>query len=70
MQNDDLPATLGWRQRHMLSFCRKYPGRHTISHDAKTQQVALSLAKRGLLHVTDCGMCSATGRTVYMVSST
>lgn len=65
----DFPSDLGWRQRHMLSFCRKYPGLHTIAADKKTQTVAKSLEKRGLLHLVDCGMATASGRTVYMVTA-
>jgi len=52
----------------MLDFCTRYPGHHTISPDRDTVQVALSLQRRGLLNVTDCGMATATGQTVYMVS--
>lgn len=59
---------LGPLQRHMLDFCRRYPGTHTISPDRDTVRVALSLQRRGLLHVTDCGMATATGRPVLMVS--
>ena len=51
----------------MLSFCRKYPGLHSIATDKKTQQVAISLAKRGLLCITNI---AATGKPVYIVSST
>jgi hypothetical protein len=59
---------LGSLQQHMLGFCQKYPGLHTISPDWETVRVARSLEKRGLLHITDCGMCTNSGRTVYMVS--
>ncbi len=59
---------LGYLQREMLEFCKKYPGRHTISPDAQTVRVARSLARRGLLHITDCGMATASGRSVLMVS--
>lgn len=52
----------------MLEFCRRYPGTHTISPDRDTVRVARSLQRRGLLHVTDCGMATATGRPVLMVS--
>jgi hypothetical protein len=52
----------------MLDFCRRYPGAHTISPDRDTVRVARSLQRRGLLHVTDCGMATATGRPVLMVS--
>lgn len=60
---------LGYLQRHMLDFCQRYPGRHTISPDCETVRVARSLQRRGLLHVTDCGMATATGRAVLMVSA-
>lgn len=61
-------AHLGPLQRHMLDFCTRYPGHHTISPDRDTVRVARSLQRRGLLHITDCGMATATGQTVYMVS--
>jgi hypothetical protein len=60
---------LGPLQRQMLEFCRKYPGRHTISPDRDTVRVARSLQRRGLLRVTDCGMATATGQTVLMVAA-
>ena len=66
----DLPRGLGWRQIHMLRFCRKYPGLHTIDTSRETRRVALSLVARGLLHLTDCGMATAAGKPVYMVSAT
>jgi hypothetical protein len=53
----------------MLDFCRKHPGSHTISPDRDTVRVARSLQRRGLLHITDCGMCNASGQTVYMVQA-
>ena len=59
---------LGYLQSEMLQFCERHPGPHTISHDAETVRVAKSLARRGLLHITDCGMATATGRVVLMVS--
>jgi hypothetical protein len=52
----------------MLAFCQKYPGHHTISPDWLSVKIARSLERRGLLHVTDCGMATATGRSVLMVS--
>lgn len=58
---------LGPLQRQMLDFCRKYPGHHTISPDRDTVRVARSLQRRGLLHVTDCGMSTVNGQTVLMV---
>ena len=60
---------LGYLQRQMLQFCQKYPGRHTIAPDRETVKVARSLERRGLLHVTDCGMSTSTGRPVLMVSA-
>lgn len=60
---------LGPLQRHMLEFCRKYPGRHYISPDRDTVRVARSLQRRGLLHVTDCDMATASGQPVLMVSA-
>lgn len=59
---------LGHHQRQMLHFCQKSPGRHTISPDWLSVKVARSLAAKGLLHLTDCGMATATGRPVLMVS--
>ena len=59
---------LGHHQRHLLAFCQKYPGRHTISPDWLSVKVARSLERKGLLYVTDCGMATATGRPVLMVS--
>jgi hypothetical protein len=59
---------LGPLQLEMLEFCQKHPGRHTINPDWQTRRVAQSLQRRGLLHVTDCGMATATGHPVLMVS--
>jgi len=59
---------LGYLQAEMLAFCKRHPGHHTIAPDHETVRVARSLAKRGLLHITDCGMSTATGRPVLMVS--
>jgi hypothetical protein len=60
---------LGPLQQHMLAFCQKHPGPHTISPDFETVRVARSLQRRGLLHITDCGMSTASGRSVLMVSA-
>jgi len=60
---------LGYLQRHMLRFCLKYPGNHYISTDYETVRVARSLEKRQLIHMTDCGMSTGTGKIVYMVSA-
>ena len=59
---------LGYLQRQMLAFCQAHPGRHTIAPDCETVRIARSLERRGLLHVTDCGMSTATGRPVLIVS--
>jgi len=59
---------LGYLQRHMLTFCQEHPGNHTISSDYETVRVARSLQRLGLLHVTDCGMSTASGRPVLMVT--
>ena len=62
-------AALGYLQQHMLEFCRRYPGRHYIATDHETIRVARSLERRGLLHVTDCGMSATTGRPSLMVQA-
>lgn len=62
-------APLGYLQRQMLQFCQQHPGRHTIDSDRQTVRVAESLQRRGLLHITDCGMCTSTGRPVLMVQA-
>jgi hypothetical protein len=59
---------LGHHQRRLLAFCQKYPGRHTISSDWLSVKIARSLERRGLLDITNCGMATATGRPVLMVS--
>ena len=58
---------IGYLQQHMLDFCIKYPGNHTIATDYETVRVAKSLAKRNLIHITDCGMSDTNGKPVYMV---
>jgi hypothetical protein len=63
-------SNLGHLQRHMLQFCFRYPGRHTIAPDFATVRVARSLERRGLLHITNCGMSTSTGQPVLMVSAT
>ncbi len=64
-----MDQSLGYRQRHMLQLCQNHPGPHTIAPDRETVKVARSLERRGLLHVTDCGMSTSTGQTVLMVSA-
>lgn len=60
---------LGPRQAEMLQFCQQHPGPHTLSPDRATVRVAQSLQRRGLVHITDCGMATATGKPVLMVSA-
>ena len=60
---------LGNLQWHMLEFCQRYPGRHYISPDYETTRVARSLQRRGLLRITDCGMCTSTGKPCLMVAA-
>lgn len=62
-------APLGYLQRQMFQFCQQHPGRHTIDSDHETVRVAKSLQRRGLLHITDCGMCASTGRPVLIVQA-
>jgi hypothetical protein len=59
---------LGHHQRQLLAFCQKYPGRHYAGPDSLSVRVARSLERRGLLHVTECGMAAASGRPVLLVS--
>jgi hypothetical protein len=60
-------SRIGYLQRHMLEFCRRYPGPHTIAPDYETIRTAKSLQRRGLIHITDCGMSTANGHPVLMV---
>lgn len=64
-----MPERLGYLQQHMLQFCLKHPGLHTIAPDAQTVRVARSLERRGLVRITNCGMCTSTGRAVLMVQA-
>lgn len=67
---NNYPKRLGPLQQDMLDFCQARPGRHySISPDYKTVRVARSLERRGLLHITDCGMCTSTGFPVLMISA-
>jgi hypothetical protein len=59
---------IGYLQQHMLEFCKRHPGLHTIAPDSSTVRVARSLERRGMLRITDCGMSTATGKSVLMVS--
>lgn len=60
---------LGHRQQEMLDFLVDHPGRHSLFPDAGTVRIAKSLAKYHLINLTDCGMCTATGRTVYIIEA-
>jgi hypothetical protein len=57
---------LGYLQQQVYDFLAKTGKRHYISHDHQTVKIAKSLERRGLVKLTDCGMCTASGRTVYM----
>ena len=59
---------MGYLQRHMLEFCWNHPGSHYIHSGYETLRVARSLERRGLLHITDCGMCTSTGKPCLMVA--
>jgi hypothetical protein len=62
----DRPVRLGYLQQQMFDFLVKSGRLHSVAHDYKTVKVAKSLERRGLIKLVDCGMCTATGRTVYM----
>jgi hypothetical protein len=57
---------LGYLQQQMLDFLAKTNRPHTVSPDHETVRIAKSLERRRLIHLTNCGMCTASGRTVYM----
>lgn len=62
-------AGLGYLQRQMLSFMQRAPypdSRFYVPADRLSIKIAKSLERRGLISLTDCGMCTAAGRTVYM----
>lgn len=59
-------ARLGYLQRQMLDFLQRTGKRHYLATDYETVKVAKSLERRGLIHLTNCGMCNTAGRTVYM----
>lgn len=62
----DRPVRLGYLQRQMYDFLVKSGKLHSVAHDYKTVKIAKSLEWRGLIKLVYCGMCTATGRTVYM----
>ena len=59
---------LGHRQLFMLNFMKRYGFNQTYSIDPSENKVAYSLQKRGLIRVIDCGMSTASGQTVLMVT--
>lgn len=63
-----MDSRLGYRQKAMLSFIAKHGEGRTYSIHPDENSVALSLQRRGLLRVIDCGMSTATGRTCLMVT--
>lgn len=64
-----MPITrLGYRQRHMLNYVTKHGADRRYQIDPDENRVAYSLQRHGLLRVIDCGMATATGRTVLMVT--
>ena len=44
---------LGWKQRHMLSYCLRSHNRHCIARGEESRKVALSLERRGLIKIVD-----------------
>lgn len=58
--------SLGYLQQQMFDFCKRHPGHHYVPADAESVRIARSLEKRGLLHITDCGMVDARARPVLM----
>jgi hypothetical protein len=65
-------AGLGYLQRQMLNFIQRAPypdARFYVPADRLSIKIAKSLERRGLIHLTDCGMCTVAGRTVYMAQA-
>jgi len=61
---------LGYLQRQMLRSLTRCGGRYYVPPDYTSVKVAKSLERRGLIHLTDCGMCTVAGRTVYVAQLT
>lgn len=57
---------LGYLQQQMYDFLAKTGRTHYVPPDHETVKIAKSLERRGLIKLIDCGMCTASGRTVYM----
>jgi hypothetical protein len=60
---------LGYLQHQMLRSLTKCGGRYYIPPDRQSIKIAKSLERRGLIHLTDCGLCTAAGRTVYIAQA-
>jgi hypothetical protein len=64
------PTTgLGYLQRQMLRSLTRCAGRYYVPPDRLSIKIAKSLERRGLVHLTDCGMCTVAGRTVYIAEA-
>jgi hypothetical protein len=61
---------LGPRQRNLLAYLQRFPAdqRHYLPPNQRERLVAESLQRRGLVHLTDCGMNSTTGQPVLIIS--
>lgn len=56
---------LGYLQKQMLGFMR--PGQtYYLPPDALSVRIARSLESRGLIRLSNCGMSTAKGATVYL----
>jgi hypothetical protein len=62
-------ARLGYLQRQMLRSLTRCGGRYYVPPDLPNIKIAKSLERRGLISLTDCGMCTAAGRTVYIAEA-
>ena len=67
MPSNDRP--LRSLQRNWLLHLRANPGQHYVELTKRELVVLESLQRRGLVHVTDCGMSTAKGRTVYIIQA-
>lgn len=56
-------------QRNWLYFLQANPGQHYVELTKRELVVLESLQRRGLVHVTDYGMSTAKGRTVYIIQA-
>jgi hypothetical protein len=53
----------------MLRSLTRCGGRYYVPPDLPSIKIAKSLERRGLIHLTDCGLCTAAGRTVYIAQA-